>query len=208
MRLCNFKVVAFFLMVVGMAGPATAGKYNEVLSIGDKAPDWKDLPGTDGNKHSLSDLKDKKVVVVVFTAATCLTAADYEDRLQSLSKKYAAAGSEAAVVAICVNRVKGDRLPDLTARAKEKKFVFTYLWDESQKSAKDYGAIFTPDFYVLDANRKVVYMGAMDDSTDPGNVKERYVEAAIQATLKGQKPAVAETAARGCLVRFARERRK
>lgn len=188
--------------------PTLAGEYNEVLSIGDKAPDWKDLPGVDGKKHSLADLADKKVVVLVFTCVSCPTAADYEDRIQELTRHYAASKAPVAVVAVSVNRVEEDTLPALTKRAAEKDFQFTYLHDESQKIARDYGAIFTPEFYVLDRDRKVVYMGAMDDATDPKAVKATYVRDAVDAVLAGAMPSVTETIARGCRVRYARERRR
>lgn len=184
---------------------ASAGEFNQVLSIGDVAPAWKDFPGTDGKPHSLSDLAKAEIVVVVFTCVSCPTATDYEGRIDALTKKYAA--GSVAVVPICVNRIEADKLPALTKRVYEKKFGFHYLYDESQKIAKDYGAILTPEFFVLGKDRKLVYMGAMDDSTDAAGVKVRYVEDAIAAVKKGEKPAVTETVGRGCLVRWARERR-
>src|SRR5262245_37500272 len=79
---------------------ALAGKYNKQLSIGDAAPQWKDLDGTDGQKHSLADLADKEVIVVCFTCNTCPYAVDYEDRLIALAKKLAADGGKCALVAI------------------------------------------------------------------------------------------------------------
>lgn len=184
-----------------------AGEFNEVLSIGDPAPAWVDLPGTDGQRHSLSDLKDKEVVVFIVTCVSCPTAVDYEDRIQALAQRYAGPQSKVAVVAVCVNRVEEDRLPALTRRAKEKRFAFPYLYDESQQIARQYGALFTPECFVLDRERKVAYMGAFDDSTDNTGVTERYVESAVEALLKGEKPAITETIARGCRVRYARERR-
>ena len=66
--------------------------------------------------------------------------------------------------------------------------------------------MFTPEFFVLNQQRKVVYMGAMDDATDPEKVTQRYVEAALIAALKGETPAVKETIGRGCRVRYAKER--
>ncbi|WP_437229143.1 thioredoxin family protein [Planctomicrobium sp. SH661] len=182
-----------------------AGEFNEVLSIGDVAPAWQDLPGTDGKTHSLSDLKDKTVVVVVFTCASCPTAVDYEARIAALARKHA---DQVAVVAICVNQVEADQLPALTQRAQEQKFNFDYLSDASQKIARDYGAVFTPEFYVLNRDRKIVYMGAMDDSTNADDVQARYVEDAVQAALAGTDPEVKEVIARGCRVRYAKERRK
>ncbi len=186
---------------------AVAGEFNEVLNIGDAAPSWSNLPGTDGKSHSLADYKEKAAVVLIFTCASCPTAVDYEDRLNELAKRFGGANGQVAFVAVCVNRVKGDLLIDLTERAKQRQFAFDYVHDESQKIAKDYGAVFTPEFYVLGRDRKLVYMGAFDDKTDAALVQQRHVEAAITAVLKNESPAVKETAPRGCRVRYARERK-
>ena len=190
-----------------MSATAVAGEFNEVLNIGDAAPSWSNLPGTDGKSHSLADYKEKSAVVLIFTCASCPTAVDYEDRLNELAKRFGGADGQVAFVAVCVNRVKGDLLVDLTERAKQRQFAFDYLHDESQKIAKDYGAIFTPEFYVLGRDRKLVYMGAFDDKTDAALVQQHHVEAAITAVLKNESPAINETAARGCRVRYARERK-
>jgi peroxiredoxin len=200
-------IIPFGVMLAAsvLATALDAGEFNEILSIGDAAPAWKDLPGTDGKSHSFSDLAKADVVVVIFTCLSCPTATDYEERINVLTKKYA--DDSVAVVAICVNRVEADKLPALKKRVDEQKLSFHYLYDESQKIAKDYGAIFTPEFYVLNKDRKIVYMGAMDDSTDASVVKVRYVEDAIAAARKGEKPAVTETIARGCRVRYTRERK-
>ena len=184
-----------------------AGEYNEKLNIGDAAPAWESLPGADGKPHSLAELNDKDVVVLAFTCLSCPTAVDYEDRLEALSKKFGGASGKVGVVAVCVNKVAADRLDKITEKAKQKGFTFQYLHDESQKIANDYGAIFTPEFYVLNKDRKIVYMGAFDDATDVANVKKHFVEDAIEAALSGSKPLVKETIARGCRVRYVRERK-
>lgn len=195
------------LALIGLTSLVQAGEFNQVLNIGDSAPVWADLPGTDGKKHSLADHKNKDVVVLVFTCASCPTAVDYEDRINELSKRFGGEKGKVAVVAVCVNRVKGDTLEDLTERAKNREFAFEYLYDESQKIARDYGAIFTPEFYVLNQERKVIYMGALDDFTDAAKVQKKFVEEAIAAATKREVPAVNETIARGCRVRYARERK-
>ncbi len=183
----------------------SAGEYNVVLNIGDAAPAWVDLPGVDDKKHSLADLKDKPLVVVVFTCNSCPVSNDYEDRLNAFAKKYA---ESVSVVAINVNTIAADRLPKMQERAKEKKYVFPYLFDESQKIGKAYGAAFTPECFLLNKERKVVFMGGMDDNSDPAIVKERYLESAVEAVLKGEKPKTAETVSIGCRIRYVSERRK
>ena len=197
------------LLTACLAAAAFGGKYNKTLSIGDAAPDFNNLEGVDGKTHSLADLKDKEVVVLCFTCNTCPYAVDYEDRLIALAKKFESEGGKAALVAINPNLVKDDLLPTMQERAKKKGFNFPYLHDASkQQVAKSYGATYTPEFVVLNKERKVAYLGAMDDSPDGKKVTKKYVEDAVAAALAGKSPAVTETPAVGCAVRWVRERQK
>jgi peroxiredoxin len=189
-----------------VAAPAWAGKYNEVLSIGQPAPAWTDLEGVDGKRHSLADLADKELVVVVFTCNSCPVATDYEDRIVAFSKKFAMPGGRVGLVAINVNTIAEDRLPKMKERAEAKGFDFSYLYDETQKIGKAFGAAFTPEFFVLDRQRRVVYMGGMDDSSQADAVKNRYLDSAVEALLSGREPATPETTAIGCRIRYSRPR--
>jgi peroxiredoxin len=200
-----WKLTAMFVAVCGLV--ASAGTYNKTLSIGDAAPDWKDLEGVDGKKHSLADLASKEVIVVCFTCNTCPYAVDYEDRLIDLARKFQDDGGRCALVAINANQVKDDLLPAMKERAAAKGFNFPYLHDATQQVARSYGATYTPEFMVLNKDRQVVYLGAMDDSPDGKNVTKHYVEDAVAAALAGTKAAVAETPAVGCAVRYVRQRR-
>jgi peroxiredoxin len=194
-------------VVFTLSSSIWAGTYNKQLSIGDAAPDWKALEGADGQKHSLSDLAEKQVIVVCFTCNTCPYAVDYEDRLIALAKKFAAEGNKCALVAINANKVKEDLLPAMRERAQSKGFNFPYLHDETQQVARSFGATFTPEFVVLNKDRKVVYLGAMDDSPDGKNITKRYIDDAVAAALAGKTPETAETPAVGCAVRYVRERK-
>jgi thiol-disulfide isomerase/thioredoxin len=161
-----------------------------------------------GGKYSLKELADKEVVVIAFTCNTCPYATDLEDRLIALAKKFADGGDKCALVAINPNLVAGDQMPAMQDRAKLKRFNFPYLHDSpKQETAKSYGATYTPEFVVLNKQRKVVYLGAFDDSPDGKKVTKRYVEDAVAATLSGKTPEVTETPAVGCAVRYARERK-
>jgi peroxiredoxin len=193
--------------LLALTAPAAAGEFNKALSVGDAAPAWADLPGTDGGKHSLADMKDRHVVVVVFTCNSCPVAQDYEDRITAFARRYAGPGGKVGLVAVNVNTGAEDRLPKMKERAGEKGFPFPYLYDETQKTARLYGATYTPEFFVLDRDRKVAYMGAMDDKTQPGEAKVNYLADAVEAVLKGQKPGVTETLARGCRIAYQRSRR-
>lgn len=190
--------------LLAMFGQVGAGEFNTVLNVGDAAPVWSELPGTDEKPHSLADLKDTKVVVVVFTCNSCPVAEGYEDRLIAFAKKHA---GDVAVVAINVNRIEEDNLEHMKERAESKKFPYLYLFDESQKTAKDFGATYTPEFYVLGPDRKIAYMGGMDDNSDPAIVTENYLEPAVESVLKGMPLKTKETRAIGCRVRYARAKK-
>ena len=184
---------------------AATGDFNKALSVGDPAPAWNGLVGTDGKKHALADLKDKAVVVVVFTCNSCPVAGDYEPRILALAKQYA--GESVGFVAVNVNTGPDDALPAMTARAAKRKYPFPYLYDPTQKIARDYGATYTPEVFVLDKARKVVYLGAFDDKSPPGEPTKKHVERAVAAALAGQPAPAGETSASpGCRIKFARKK--
>jgi peroxiredoxin len=194
-------------LALAVAGPAEAGKFNKKVSIGDPAPSFSDLPGVNGKNHSLADYKDKDVVVLVVTCNHCPVAVAYEDRIIELTKKYASdPSSKVAVVAINVNNIPADKLDKMKERAKSKGFNFPYLYDESQKIGRSLGATVTPEIFVLNKERKIVYMGALDDSQNAARVSHKYVEDAIDATLKGEAVKTSETRGRGCSIKYERAR--
>jgi peroxiredoxin len=202
------RTTSFAAIAAALFAPVLfAGTFNKQLSIGDRAPDWSGLVGTDGHQHALADFADKDVVVICFTCNTCPYAVDYEDRLIALAKKFAAERNRCALVAINANKVKDDLLPAMQERAKAKGFNFSYLHDETQQVARSYGALRTPEFVVLNKDRKVVYLGAMDDSPDGKKITKPYVEDAASAALAGRAAPVAEAPAVGCNVRYVRERK-
>jgi peroxiredoxin len=195
------RVVVLGVAILGGSSSLCAqGKFNQKLTIGQTAPAWSDLPGTDGAKHSLADLKDKDVVVMVITCNHCTIAVRYEDRILEFVKQFA--DKKVALVAINVNHRPADRLPKMQERAQKKGFTFPYLFDESQAVGLAYGATVTPEFFVLDRQRKLVYMGAMDDSTDPQMVTKNYLRDAVEAVLQGKAPPLAESKGRGCAVEY------
>lgn len=196
-----------------LAATASGGEFNQTLSLGDAAPAWSDLPGVDDRKHSLADVDPAALVVVAFTCNSCPVARDYEDRLMELARRYS---GRATFIAVNVNTIPEDRLDRMQARAAERKFNFAYLYDESQQIARDFGASGTPEFFLLSAvsadaassesQRKVLYMGALDNHSRPDQVTKQYLADAIEAALAGRPPPVGETYASGCRIRYARQR--
>ena len=151
-------------------------------------------------KHSLAELEDAKAIVVVFTCNHCPVAKAYEDRLVALYNDYKDKGVE--VVAINVNNGESDRLPAMKTRAEEKGFEFAYLYDPSQAIGRAFGATVTPHAFVLDGERHVVYMGAIDDDMKAEKASTHYVRDAVDAVLAGEAPATAETKPAGCGIQY------
>ena len=195
------------IYVASINAPLFAGQFNPTRNIGDQVTGWTNLPGADDKLHSLSDLKAFDVVVVVFTCNSCPYAVDYEDRINSLAKKFVDSKVSAAVVAINSNKIEADLLPAMKKRSTEKGFQFAYLFDESQEVCKQFGAVRTPEFLVLDKDRRIAYMGAFDDNTKAELVKQKYLEDAVSALLASKPVAIQETAPVGCLIRLDRKRK-
>lgn len=170
--------------------------------IGDTAADFK-LQNIDGKMVSLSDYKDVKGFIVTFTCNHCPYAVMYEDRLVELHKKMAPMGYP--VVAINPNDPAvqpEDSFEKMKVRASEKSFPFAYLMDEGQKVYPQFGATKTPHVFLLNKDRVVEYIGAIDDNArDADAVKIRYVENAISSLEAGSKPDPSETKAIGCSVK-------
>jgi peroxiredoxin len=189
------------IVLGGMASAAHAGKFNPAVDIGDSPPAWHNLPGTDGRTHSLADYADKKFVVLVFTCNHCPCALANEDRIKALQDDYAARGVQ--VVAINIGLDDDDSLQAMQQRARQRQFNFPYLRDESQQTGRHFGAMVTPHVFVLDAQRRIVYMGAIDDSPrEPALVKKHYLREALDALLAGGRPRVAETRMFGCAIQY------
>ncbi len=174
--------------------------------IGDIATDFK-LKNSDGTSVSLSDYKDAKGFIVIFTCNTCPYSVAYEDRIVALDKKYKGKGYP--VIAIMPNNPDvqpQDNMEAMIQRAKSKGFTFPYLMDEGQKISPQYGATKTPEVYVLQKTSKgnqVKYIGAIDDNyQDASAVKSKYVENAVDALLSGQQIKEPQTRAIGCSIKL------
>jgi peroxiredoxin len=173
------------------------------LKIGDAAPTWSDLTGVDDKQHALADYEKAKLIVVVFTCNHCPVAIAYQERLIALQKDYEPKGVQ--IVAINSNSPKvqpQDSFDKMKERAKDKEFNFPYLFDEKQSVARDYGATCTPHVFVLDQDRKIAYMGAVDDEMKPDNVKQKYLRNALDSLLEGKKPPKEVTQQFGCSIKW------
>ena len=186
------------------------------LAIGDRAPDF-ELPGVDDRHYSLADFVDARLLVVLFTCNHCPTAQAYESRMMQLYADYKDRG--VALVAINPNDDQalrldelgytdlGDSLSDMKLRAKERGFKFPYLYDgDTQKTAAAYGVVATPQVFLFDGERKLRYVGRIDDS-EVREVKSRDARNAIEALLAGKPVPVEKTRTFGCSTKWSDKRR-
>lgn len=170
--------------------------------VGDKADDFS-LRNVDGKLVSLSDYKDVKGFIVVFTCNHCPYAQMYEERIIALHNKYKPKGFP--VIAINPNSpaiVPDDSFEEMQKRAREMKYPFPYLFDEDQTVYPKYGATRTPHVFIMDTSRVVRYIGAIDDNPElPSMAKNHYAENALNAMLRGETPKPDYTLAIGCTVK-------
>jgi peroxiredoxin len=182
------------------------------LPLGADAPDF-NLPGVDGRNWALKDFGNSKLLVVVFTCVHCPTAQAYEERLKRIVEDYKARG--VAVVAISPNDPRsvrldelgytdlGDSFDDMKVRAKENSFNFPFLYDgEKGEISRKYGPLVTPHAFVFDADRKLRYVGRVDDSEREAGVKRQDLREALDAVLTGKTVELAETKVFGCSIKW------
>jgi peroxiredoxin len=172
------------------------------IAIGTDAPSF-DLPGVDGRNHSLDDYADADVLVLVQSCNHCPYVQAWEGRMKSIQQDYGDRGVR--VVAISSNdaeKYPDDSFDAMKQRAQEQGFNFDYLYDESQDVARALAAERTPEVFVFDRSRRLVYHGAIDDSRDEDAVQRHYLREAIEAALRDKEPPEAETPAVGCTVKW------
>lgn len=202
-------------LVLALAPLAARADDPTPLAIGSPAPDFR-LPGVDGKTYTLSDFRDARVLVVLFTCNHCPTAQAYEERVARLHADYKDRG--VALVAISPNdplavRLDelgytdlGDSFDDMKIRARDHKFAYPYLYDgETQATSRAYGVLATPHVFIFDADRKLRYQGRIDDQ-EVKPVTQRDTINAIEALLAGRPVPVETTRVFGCSTKWADKR--
>ena len=177
---------------------------SKMLPLGTTAPNFK-LPDTDGRTVSLDSFPDAKAYLVIFMCNHCPFVKHLTTQLASTTSDLISKG--VAVFGINSNDVVNypDDRPELMAKEKQThNYKFPYLYDESQQVAKAYDAACTPDFYLFDRNKKLVYRGQFDDSR-PGNgipVTGKDLMSAASALLAGQKVSDQQRPSIGCNIKW------
>lgn len=184
------------------------------LQLGDAAPDFR-LLGIDGRHHTLADYRAAKLLMVVFLSNHCPYSHASETRLIPLAKEFKAQGLE--VVAINPNSPDGVRIDELgyskyndsyeemKLYARDAGFPFPYLYDgDTQAIAKAYGCLATPHVFLFDAERKLRYVGRVDDSRfeDPASVTSHDTRNAVVELLAGRPVSKPVTPVVGCSTKW------
>jgi len=176
---------------------------SKAVDLGFPCPDFQ-LPSVSGATVSRDDFRDAPVFGVFFTCNHCPYAKSIEPRLIALERDYRDKGFR--FVAISVNDAANypeDSFDNMKKRAKERGYVFPYLYDESQRTARVFDAVCTPDLYLFDRDRTLAYHGRLDDSPmDGSKVKRRELREALDALLAGKKPDPKQNPSIGCSIKW------
>src|SRR3954462_4883383 len=175
-----------------------------MLPLGTQAPPFT-LVNVDANLVSLSDFAGAPAFLAIFMCNHCPFVKHLADALAQFGAEYMAKG--VAIVGISSNDVSShpaDSPEQMVHEAEDRGYTFPYLFDESQEVAKEYRAACTPDFFLFDGDRKLVYRGQFDSSRpDSGtSVTGADLRAAVDAVLAGKKPSEKQTPSIGCNIKW------
>ncbi|UFH56256.1 thioredoxin family protein [Spirosoma sp. KNUC1025] len=194
------------LLVLSLAQSGIHAQGTQGYNIGDAIANFH-LKNVDGRMVSLGDYQLKKGLILVFTSNHCPFSKTYEDRIIALDRKFAAQGYP--VLAIMPNdptAYEQDSFENMKNRAREKEYSFAYVIDETQSTARTFGATRTPQVYVLkQTNGSFIleYVGSIDDSPqDSAGAQRRYVDEAVSSLLAGRPVQSPMTKPIGCGIKW------
>ncbi|MFB6249848.1 MAG: thioredoxin family protein [Salinibacter sp.] len=181
-----------------------------MMELGQTAPSFSlpaanpDVDDRGGEHRSLEDYDDADVLVVVFMCNHCPYVKHVEDELLAVAREYQ--DRTVQFVGICSNdpeRYPDDSFESMAERAEEKEYPFPYLQDESQEVARAYEAACTPDFYVFDADRTLVYRGRFDETRpDEGTPHGGDLRQALDEVLSSGEVTMEQKPSMGCNIKW------
>ncbi len=177
--------------------------YSQTIPFGSPAPDFS-LPGIDGKTYSLASFADKKILAAVFMCNHCPYVQACWGRLIALQNEFGSRG----VQLIGINSNDDSSYPEdsfekMKEYAQKRRQNFPYLRDASQTVAKAYGAVCTPDIFMYDEKRALVYHGRIDDNwQNPERVAKRELAEALETLLQNKKPTPDQKPSMGCSIKW------
>lgn len=218
MKSLKFNTIGWIAMSLVLAGmvlwggsmsliyAATSTQNKEgLMKLGDPAPDFRLTNVVTGQEVALSDFKDQKALLVAVICRHCPFVQHIKKELAQLGRDYE--GKGLAIVAISANDPAGypeDAPEKLKAMAVEEGFTFPFLFDGTQAVARAYTAVATPDFFLFDKDRRLVYRGQFDDSRPRSGipVTGKDVRAAIDAVLEDRPVSSEQRPSVGCSIKW------
>jgi peroxiredoxin len=180
--------------------------HSTASTLGSPLPDFR-LPGVDGRDWAPSDFQNQRALLVLFMCNHCPYVIAVQDRLNALARTYGPQGF--GMIGINSNdtvRYPADSFEAMKVRSAEQGFLFPYVWDQTQDTARAFDAVCTPDPYLYEKTPEgfvLRYRGRIDDSwKDPKQVKRPELAWAIEAILAGNRPEQTQVASMGCNIKW------
>jgi peroxiredoxin len=165
------------------------------ISVGEEVADF-ELMDTNGKIHRLSHYRGS-IVLIVFWSAECPVSREYDSYFNALLSRYP--GDEVVVLGVDSNVHYGER--EIVEAVRERQIGFSVLRDADSAIADDFGALTTPHVFIVDADGRLVYEGAVDDRTfRQPEATISYVDQALAALLSDETPPVTQTQPYGCTI--------
>lgn len=155
------------------------------------------LDDYNGEKHSLSDYKDSKAIVIFFVATECPVSNAYNSRMENLYKEY----NPKNIAFLGINSNKAETEEMMKEHAEENDLTFTILKDANNVIADEFDASVTPEVYVLDDDYNILYHGRIDNSKNEADVTSKDLENALNEILAGKEVTTNATKAFGCSIK-------
>lgn len=173
------------------------------LRLGAKAPDF-NLPATDGKSYCLNDFAGVEILVVFFTCNHCPYVTGSDETTRATAERFAPHGVRfVAINSNSRNTYPEDDFPGMVRRMEKFRFPWIYLHDESQDTARAYGALRTPHFFVFNQDRWLVYTGrGVDNPREALRAREHDLDNALQDLVEGRAVRVPLTNPVGCNVKW------
>ncbi|HKK25025.1 MAG TPA: redoxin family protein [Gracilimonas sp.] len=190
--------ISFSLMITVSGLCQNSLSFNTTMPLGDRQ-----VEDTSGRNISLQQAADNNGLIVIFSSNTCPWVAKWEDRMVELSS-YASANDFGMIVLNSNERIRdrGESLEDMNRRAQKQNYNFIYAMDSEHQIADAFGAQYSPEVFIFDAELQMVYHGAIDDNpNNASSVSRPYVREALSALINGQPVTTRSTRILGCSIK-------
>jgi peroxiredoxin len=179
-------IFIYYLSIVACVSHSSPEKINDFT-----------LADYNGKKHSLSDYKESKAIVIIFIATECPVSNDYNSRMEKIYNDY----KEKGIAFLGINSNKAESIERIKEHAEDKGLTFAILKDEKNIIADQFSASFTPEVYVLNSDFNIMYHGRVDNARDESEVVTKDLENALNEILAGKEVSKKETKAFGCSIK-------